>query len=393
MSCSNTLSAAPSPSSARGDVNLPPKGTPSLGRGAAQLRLHSQRPIVPALALLMAALVATMLEIGARIPGVQERLGVPSYGIANPQFEVQWDRLARFANQTGGVPCILLGSSEVYRGIDPELLQQVMRAATGRNLLCFNLGIRGLDPLSGADVLQIVIDRYHPALVIYGLDVPSFTTSRVPGIRGDLEQNAWIQYMMGEPNLKGWLIDHSCALRDYLIIRNWPRGNFWDQLAQERQLEAGVDSLGFAPLDQTANGLNAPPSAAEKAATLSGALSDFVIDPEQVRAFERLLTAHQGIQVLVVEMPLHPGFIQFFGNGWSDYERGLQAAQEVAQRHHVILISTTRLNLIPDLGWASSNHLNRTGAALFTRWLATTLSQLVQEGQIVLPATGTGGNP
>ncbi|MGA2820177.1 MAG: hypothetical protein ABSF61_05920 [Anaerolineales bacterium] len=374
-------------------MSLSPSGTPAVGRGAARLRLRAPWPTVRALALLLLALLAGALEAGARLPQVREHLRAPSYDISSRQFEIQWDRLDRFAGEASGVRCVFLGSSEVYRGLDPELFQQVFQAETGRNLLCFNFGVQGLDPLNAAAVARILVDRYHPALILYGLDVPSFTASRAQGIRGDLEQHAWIQYELGKPSPSGWLIDHSYALRDYLVIRNWPRTNFWDQLTQDQVAEAGTNRFGFGPVDRTMTGLNEPPSPNEKEATFSGALSQFEVSPEQLDGFERLLTTDPATQILVVEMPLHPGFMQFFGNGWSDYDTGLRAAQQVAQRHQVILLPTTRLSLVPDSGWFSRNHLNRSGAALFTHWFATTLAQLVQQGKVALPPPGPGGTP
>jgi hypothetical protein len=343
------------------------------------------------LALLVLVLLAGGLEAAARTSYAREHLPPPSYGMGLRQLEVQLARLDDFARARGGVYCLFLGSSEVYRGLDPVLFEDVFLAGTGRDLLCFNFGVKGLDPVGAAVLAKVLVDRYHPALIFYGLDVPNFTANSAPGFRGDVEARAWTQYEMGKPNVAGWLIDHSYALRDYLVIRNWPRLTFWEQLALGPQAEAETDRLGFGPVDRTGTGLNEPPGPAEKAATLAGMLSNFVISQEELDAFARLLAIDPGTKVLVVEMPLHPGFMQFFGNGWGDYERGLGAAQAVAGREHVILLPTTGLTLIPDSGWLSRNHLNRSGATLFTRWFATTLTQLVREGQFVLPPMRRGG--
>jgi hypothetical protein len=47
-----------------------------------------------------------------------------------------------------------------------------------------------------------------------------------------------------------------------------------------------------------------------------------------------------------------------------------------------LFLETTRLDLIPDDGWADYSHLNSKGAVIFSKWLGKQLGKAVMDGQI-----------
>jgi len=337
------------------------------------------------------ALLVALAEVLARTAVVRAHLPAPSFGVANRQFELQWARLEAFVAEEGQPNCIFIGSSQVLRGIDPLVFEAAYRQKTGQDLRCFTFGVRGFDPDNSYEAARLVLQEYHPRLLIFGTDIPSYSTERADAVRGALGSHAWVRYRLGEPVVEGWLIDHSAALRAYLPLRFWFRASFDEQQAEAERFDTQITREGFGRLDHNSPVIGEPPQPGDSQEALFDILRDYTISGDQLASLENILALRSRQQVVIVEMPLHPTFFYFFGNGRADYDRGLQVVRAKIRPTQVEFIETTDLHLIADSGWANRNHLNTQGASVFSQWLGARMAELALSGR--LPSIAEHGTP
>ncbi len=300
-----------------------------------------------------------------------------------------WARLKAYVAEQGQPDCIFIGSSQVLRGIEPLTLAAAYHEKTGQDLRCFTFGVRGLDAKNSYGVARLVLQDYHPRLIVFGTDIPSYSPQRAEGLRGDLGRHAWMRYRLGEASLDGWLIDHSAALRAYLPYRFWYSPAFAEMQAEDEKFEYQITREGFGQLERTAQNIDEPPQPGDTQEEFFDLLRDFTLSAEQLESLDRILALQSSVGVIVVEAPLHPSFFHFFGNGRADYDRGLEAVRERTAAAKVEFIETTDVQLIPDEGWANRNHPNPQGALIFSRWLGEQMGALAQAGR--LPGIALGG--
>ncbi len=333
--------------------------------------------------LIWLALIISLAETLARSDAVQSLLPAPSYGMVNRQFELQWDRLRTFVAQGGQPDCIFLGSSQMLRGVDPLAFAAAYREETGREPRCFNLGVRGLDPVNTYKAALLLLQENNPRLLIIGTDIPSYSVQRADRLRDKaFSEQVWVRYRLGEPLVEGWLIDHSAALRAYLPKRFYFTIGHDAQQVDAEEFDAVITREGFGPTDFKSKVLGEPPGADDPQAELFEGLQDFQLASDQLAALEATLALRVRVPVIILELPLHSTFMHFFGNGRADYERGLQAIRDRIAPAPVDFVETTDQNIVPDSGWANRNHLNAQGAETFSRWLGAHLAGLTLDGTL-----------
>ena len=72
-----------------------------------------------------------------------------------------------YVKQHGDVDIIILGSSLVNTGIDPDVVAQTYFEQTGVHPRIFNFGVEGLTIAPNSINARILTNKYHPALLIY----------------------------------------------------------------------------------------------------------------------------------------------------------------------------------------------------------------------------------
>lgn len=381
--------AAPEGSPVRGAIlggGPRPEGVE--GAGGAQLALRWPFGGTLALAVAILLMMSGGLEAIARSPWGRSHLPIGSYGTASRYFDYQMERLREFVAHEGPPDCIFLGASPVFRGIDPSVVAQAYRAQTGHTIRCFNFGIRGLDPANAAVLGGIIRQDYKPPLLIFGLDIPNLAGRTAEGLRDRFIEAEWVRYRLGEFTLESWLIEHSNAMRVYMRYRNWvlPGYSTEENRKTDNSLSAAIRPDGHAVFLARATDLADVPSTQSEEARFYDLLNDYEIDRQQLQGVERLLQVEPGYEVVLLEMPVHPSFLRYYGDGAADYRLGLTTARDAAARAGVPFWDTTLLRIIPDDGWANRSHLNAAGARVFSQWLGTRLGQAVVDGQLTDPA-------
>lgn len=317
------------------------------------------------------ALLALGVEWLARQTFVQAWLPAPGWGGKSLQFEVQLHLLEQFA-QAGPVDCLFLGSSVVHLGIDPQAVSAAYREATGSGLRCFNFGVWGLDAASAETLARLLLDEYDIPLLVYGTTARDYLPDPEAA---KLLNSPWVQNRQGPTTTRGWLLEHSYALR-YLAAL-YTRAHVDNQWVQQvMQVDVATQPDGYYREDETAILTDPPDRNAPEEQLYVWMLSEYRVSAESLAGLSHLVSLNTPEQrIMVVEVPLHPSIFAFLPHGQADYADFLAQAGAVIQTAgQPTLWATSVPPAIPDAGWSDRFHLNTTGAAQYSRelglWLA-----------------------
>jgi hypothetical protein len=336
------------------------------------------------LAALFLLIAVGALEGAARVIAAQNSTIVPSVGSPHRQFEISLARLDAFA-RSGRVDCIFLGSSVVYRGINPDAFGEAYAAVTGQPLRCFNLGIQALTASTAGKLARIVVQDYRPALLIYGTTAHDLSAAADAGAVSALEQTPWFAYRSGQFNVEGWLAEHSYALRYYLVQRDWMKQSYAEYVSDTRADEAAILPNGFNPRRGT-NLTSGKPLTPHQRRRLARLYGQFAIGSAHLQGLEQLLGLNSPeTRVLLVEMPIHPQLFDFFPNGKRDYDAFVTTVERAAAAHQVPVWRALPADALPDAIWYDMGHMNAQGAEFYSRWLGRGLGEAVVNRKIPDP--------
>jgi hypothetical protein len=197
----------------------------------------------------------------------------------------------------------------------------------------------------------------------------------------DLESVPWARYEVGQPSLEGWLYAHSHLYRYVGVI-----GQLLSFQLDVRQLlertaeEHSVSADGYSALTEPGPfDVSQPPDPKIDHPYIEhyfSAMSPFRLLPENMAALDRILAmSGQPTQVILVEMPIIETYYAFFGNGEADYRQFVAAVRDKAAAHDTSFVRMESLERLPVPDWFNYNHLNRDGAAIFSRWLGTAIGK------------------
>lgn len=331
------------------------------------------------LAALLLMVMAGLAEVLARLDAVQARLPAPSLGSGHQNFDLKVARLERFVKKEGGVDCILLGSSTVNYGLDPEAIRRAHRSRTGKEIRCFNFGLAGLNTPMASAMIRILVDRFHPKLVILGIFPGEESFGRAAGQH--LMSNLWVNQQLGRRSLSGWLLEHSMAYRYFLRFCIWLKQPAFSR--STRHLEHQTAPDGFTRTTKVMANIDDPPDPVRER-ELFIRYGHFQIAPSHLAAIDELLAFKSRVELAVVEMPIHPTTMAFFGRGRADYDQAIAETRKRVLQHGVPFWSAAETK-IPKEGWWNRNHLNWTGAQVFSVWLEDRMAEAVSRGLLKEP--------
>lgn len=344
------------------------------------------------LALLLGAGILLACEVASRFDAVSAELPPPSVGCGHQQLDTKLEQLELLAKTKGRVDCLIFGNSMVFRDIDPAVMVSAYRQQTGNSIVCYNFGLMGLSEPAAAPLARALVNKYRPRLLIFGSspgsmdeDVGKFLTKRILA-------NPWILYHQGEFSLDGWLIEHSRAYRHYIGHRYLSRQRSEVRLkkiaGQRKRIGLVSTEFGYADTDIIRM---------ESMADLEGddplrdglllrKLKKYRIDAAHLDALEQILALDRRIPVLMLEMPYHPRLMEYLPDAQPIYDDVIGKIDTLARRHQVLFLRSQPLRLVSDEGWFDLNHMNGTGARIFSRWLGEQLGQAVRDGKLKDPA-------
>ena len=347
-----------------------------------------------ALTVIIFALLVTLAEGLARTTLVQAHVPFQAYGTNHIQFEIQMRNLEQYVAQNSSPDCFILGTSQALRSINPQVFAQAFKEDSGEEIRCYNFSIVGSSLISTRLFTQMLIDRYHPKLIILGTSFLDYIPSNETLPDPRFEDNDWLAYKLGQPTLEGWIVDHSYAFRLLLLFSySAPNGLHFGEVSKEIKKwnsQIGADGYGYS--DEVIDVLQAIPSAFWK--NFLKQFGEYKTAPWSLDGLEKILQiARQSkTQIIIVEMPYHPSLIQpedSSGHVHPDKAKLENFVldtnadiQNIARQSAVLFWPTSELNIFPNDGWHDRYHLNYYGGEIFSQWLARQVAQAVADGQI-----------
>lgn len=82
-------------------------------------------------------------------------------------------------------------------------------------------------------------------------------------------------------------------------------------------------------------------------------------------------------QIIIIDMPLHPSFVDYFPHLSDDYQIYLDTICHMSETAHIPLWLLSTTNFIPNEYWRDRHHLNNQGATYFSYWLGEQLGMLL----------------
>jgi hypothetical protein len=335
--------------------------------------------LIQATAIFLAVLV--ILEFAARTSWAQRTLTYRSVGNYHYQFEIKWFRLHEYVEQNGGVDVIILGSSLVNTGVDPDVMAQTYFEQTGQRIRIFNFGVEGLTVAPNSVNARILVKKYRPALLIYVTEMRDYIATTGLDYQQLFLSNPWIQNQQGNFNLPGWLVDHSMALQYFLPYRNWMRADFPQSIYSLIRRSQNTSSSGYEPEMAMGENIGSPPDPndPEEAKNFT-AYGNFQMAPSRLESLQSILTLNQekGTKVLVVEMPVHPTFYDYVG-GEAIHQQFQLTISSIVRSNGGSFLPAEKCNDIPLVGRANRWHLNYLGAPVFSTCLGRQLAILANQ--------------
>ena len=316
-------------------------------------------------------------EVASRSEIFQSYLTPPRLGSRHSQLGYKL-ALLDAAQKNGPIDCIAIGSSTIDVGFDPDAFQKVYQGVTGRDIRCFNFGIDASSSVSVAVLAGILIEDYHPRLLIFGTDARDYVVSRDDQDTAVVLDSPWVKYRSGYFSPEGWLLEHSYLYRYRQHLSRLARLNFEGTLWYYTNIRDGLRSNGFNPVHIVAPYINDVPTSdndSYEVVYYTRIYSSYQMLDENLKALEKIMDfKNMGTKVIVVEMPVSDGLYYFFGNGQTDYDKFISRIEELANLHQVPFWRTEPLDSIPDNGWSDYSHLNVAGAEIFSNWLGQQVS-------------------
>jgi len=300
------------------------------------------------------------------------RLPPPSIGSGLLQLDLKLEGLRRLRAEEGGPECLLIGSSMMYRAVNPEVMNRAFKMESGVALRSYNFGIRGLSPAGAERLTRVLLEDYRPVLLVFGCCPTDLGMDEDIGTTQRLQDNPWLHYRAGSWNLDGFLTEHSRAFQFWLgyLSLHPPEGE--NQASQLRRFRREMNRFGYGSSTRAKfrSNLNK-----DLPWVYKWRLAGFQADPAALRALERIGRLRKRVRVLFLEMPVHRKLIGCFKHGQADYDLGLEMMVRSTRRSGTPLWRSLDRNAIPDSGWLDRMHLNDEGAAIFSGWLGRQLAE------------------
>lgn len=295
----------------------------------------------------------------------------PRLGSINAELDIKLQSLdAR--QKTDPVDCLFLGSSQMDAAINPDTFSDEYRKLTGQSLRCFNFSLGTLTAGPAATVAHILVSRYHPKLLVVGISARDF--SRDFGeLSRSFKDDPWVRYSLGEPNIPGWLTANSLFFRLSNQFRAFFNPDYTDF---RRGLLISLRPNGY--LYREGNELHTtnPPT-----------IPQYSLYKEDLNGLDEILVMQNAaMQVIVLEIPVYPKFMDTYVKGKADNYYSLfrqPILERIAKAQIPFVLSQELANVsIPDEDWNDVLHLNYRGTEIFCRWFAGQVNQiLARSGQ------------
>lgn len=318
---------------------------------------------------------------------------VRSLGIYHNQFEIKWFKLEDFVEENGGVDVLLVGSSIVNTGIDPDILSAEYEKLTGEHLRIFNFGVEGLTVSPTSVIVRILAHKYHPSTILLVTEMRDYVAINGLAVENQLLSDKWFSFQEGnECTLNGWLRVNSNALKSILLFRNWSRSDFLDTYQTYLTRWKNTSASGYEADHHIGKNINVLPDFSLKEEAQKYAMfHDFSIFPGRLENLKSILHPDESVQmVIVTEIPPYPTYFEYFGGTWV-HKAYLEELKTVVEQNDGIFLPPFNWDVIPLENRVDNHHLNEYGATLYSTLLAEQLARNCQGRDICIQSSVTAG--
>ena len=105
-----------------------------------------------------------------------------------------------------------------------------------------------------------------------------------------------------------------------------------------------------------------------------------------MRQLSKLDADQPKLQIVVVEVPVHPSFSLLFPGGETEQQQVRQQLADQITSRGLLYWPLETQPAIPADGWWDRNHVNLVGIEIYSTWLGQRLAQAVQQGELQDPA-------
>ena len=193
----------------------------------------------------------------------------------------------------------------------------------------------------------------------------------------------WFQYHLGEPSLNGWLAEHSYAYRYFLRFRVWMEQPKLSDCIN--YYEANLSPYGYSFSHDTLENIAFLPDRDKEAAQFEIADNDTEFSPHDFMALNRMLQLQPQVTVMLLEAPMHPTALAYWGQNLTDRHQMMAPIYKWARQHQMFIMPAPDPDLIPDEGWRDRLHMNDVGATIFSKWLGIQMGGAVNQSLLPNP--------
>lgn len=291
----------------------------------------------------------------------------PLMGSVNAELDIKIQALD-VLSRSKKIDCIFLGSSQLDSAVNPEEFSREYFKLTGKNLNCFNFSLGTLTAGPAGKIARVLVHRYHPQMLFVGISARDF--SRDFGeLARPLISDPWIQFNLGNPNPTGWLLQNSMLFRFLSQTRTLFNPDYREF---QNRLEKELNPDGFLQL----SGNNLEIDTTEF-------IPKFKLNAEDLSGLDEALRLKDlAVKVIIVEVPVHPEFLPNYVEGKTE-KYFTMFRVPVQERIDVygapFLYSQEEIGtFISNSGWNDVKHLNKSGAIVFSQWLARGIIEILQ---------------
>jgi hypothetical protein len=263
---------------------------------------------------------------------------------------------------------VFVGSSMVARGVATPVFEEELDSV----LWAHNVGIPGaMTPVTRRWLLEEVVPRLHPRRVVWGVSSLNFNANtRRPFIES---------YNEARVTRRGWLGSFDRFFSDHLMLARYRAqlrdpGTIVDLLFGSPL--AGEEELPLEDLLSPVNQREVETRRLHRSLIRDDALADYAIGQTQLEDFRFTVRSlqDQGIEVVVVLLPVPLNYIDFHPNGKDDFLLFLETLRAEAADLGVSLFDYSWA--FPDEEFVDSVHLDASGSQTFSHMLANDLAGL-----------------
>jgi lysophospholipase L1-like esterase len=328
-------------------------------------------------------MVLLLAEVAVRAE--KSSLATPSAWPA-PELQKKYDQIVARAASSQPTDVVLVGDSMMDAGGDPAAL-----VAAGSAARIYNASVAGETlPTIAEWTTRVVVPRLHPKVVVIGFSSNELSPSVLAPATGlgAYHRSRAVRAASGtgsvvdraDAALWRWsmLYRYRSVLRHPLSLGGSSAGGGGGTQAGifDPKLTADGQDLAFTGQHYLQGGAN---HARLVIGAIIATLHGFTVGDKNVAILQDLLTnlRRQGIQVLLVAMPVTADLVSFHPAGAADYQRAIASFGAIAQASGALLEVP---GVWPVTEFADPVHLNGSGTVHFSKYLAPLLRKSVASG-------------